>query len=860
MTVFRIRFPIPNNKDKVHKLATSIRKYSQHQGSLKLKFAFCFSAITLLLLLAPSWPGRKLVADSNTTLPAWLQPTSGNSLVGRILPYRDWSGREWFYVTQNPRGIEDQPVFRISDSAFPQGCCIDWFSTGWNALRIYTNNSAIPANGNTDNLLHPAHRSIQRGYLPPAMLKNPLQFGVLSDKHGGIFFRVTTHATPHFAPFKTALLQSGGWFWLSCTWLAGLCSIILWTIAYATTGQRRHGVLALTFAFLFGALLFEHPYRGMGGMIDLGDDSYYVAYTQNLLQHGNWFKEPTTLQVGKRIVEHNHGLPGLSLFLAPGAIIQSEIRGTNWRGKITLHQLRGMRLASATYSLIAIILLFLTLNLIHRSWMNIPLSAFLLWGTSLSQWTYNRCIFTHSTEMMLLCALLYLALMIRQNGLRAITGIPLGLLFGLLLLVRGEYLIAWPLIPWIALEGHSAWPLRRRLIFIVCFVLTSIPFEAVNLIAAHKLTTGYGTAGATSIIHRWSDIGSANMWRLFGQNCRELLISFNDAGIMLLAGTLALIVLIRRKLNIPAWSFAGLMLAMFIATASFPIPLGSEWQHRYALKLYPIAILSCAMLIESAPKKQRRIWSCLLLLALGFSFMRQGYALARHEAWSAPSTTHGNGFFLLSDLLLTTKGMSDPEWLTIRYSSLLTALALSVTFFSIAYSRISALLRLSAAWLLCLWIPFAADSYACRDSQLGFAVEYFKSPSLDGPVAQTDIEDFASIEYGGRSPHWSLWRHRNYSARWSGMLHVPRTADYDFFLEADDGARLWLDGNCLINNWDNREWQGSGRHANVRLTTGTHSIVMEHCKLGPTAAIRLKWSGGDIPANTILGIPFVSRP
>lgn len=39
-----------------------------------------------------------------------------------------------------------------------------------------------------------------------------------------------------------------------------------------------------------------------------------------------------------------------------------------------------------------------------------------------------------------------------------------------------------------------------------------------------------------------------------------------------------------------------------------------------------------------------------------------------------------------------------------------------------------------------------------------------------------------------------------YSARFSGMIYIPLTGTYTFYLTADDAAYLWLDGNALATN------------------------------------------------------------
>ncbi len=47
----------------------------------------------------------------------------------------------------------------------------------------------------------------------------------------------------------------------------------------------------------------------------------------------------------------------------------------------------------------------------------------------------------------------------------------------------------------------------------------------------------------------------------------------------------------------------------------------------------------------------------------------------------------------------------------------------------------------------------------------------------------------------------------DYSLRWEGVLKVPETGDYEFMLSGNDGRRLWLDGELLIDSWRTQGFQ-----------------------------------------------------
>jgi hypothetical protein len=45
--------------------------------------------------------------------------------------------------------------------------------------------------------------------------------------------------------------------------------------------------------------------------------------------------------------------------------------------------------------------------------------------------------------------------------------------------------------------------------------------------------------------------------------------------------------------------------------------------------------------------------------------------------------------------------------------------------------------------------------------------------------------------------------HDSFSVRWSGKVRATQTGIHEFYTISDDGVRLWVNGQLLINNWTN---------------------------------------------------------
>jgi hypothetical protein len=123
-------------------------------------------------------------------------------------------------------------------------------------------------------------------------------------------------------------------------------------------------------------------------------------------------------------------------------------------------------------------------------------------------------------------------------------------------------------------------------------------------------------------------------------------------------------------------------------------------------------------------------------------------------------------------------------------------------------------------------------------------VEYFNNPYLVGaPVAVGDATD-VNYNWGASAPAPGVAAD-NFSARWTASVHFEATTTYTFTVAADDGARVWIDGGLLLDQW------GGGTGSASRLVTlGSHPMIVEYYEASGDAAIQLSWVGGPTPTTT----------
>jgi hypothetical protein len=87
-----------------------------------------------------------------------------------------------------------------------------------------------------------------------------------------------------------------------------------------------------------------------------------------------------------------------------------------------------------------------------------------------------------------------------------------------------------------------------------------------------------------------------------------------------------------------------------------------------------------------------------------------------------------------------------------------------------------------------------------------------------------------------------------FSIIWTGRIVPPRTGEYTFYLMSDDGARLWIDGQLMLDQFVERSRQVD--EVKVRLLVGkSYDIKYAYCDVFQHAVSRLEWS------NEEAGIP-----
>ncbi len=133
--------------------------------------------------------------------------------------------------------------------------------------------------------------------------------------------------------------------------------------------------------------------------------------------------------------------------------------------------------------------------------------------------------------------------------------------------------------------------------------------------------------------------------------------------------------------------------------------------------------------------------------------------------------------------------------------------------------------------------------------------EYFNNQSLSGAPALTRIDSSINFNWGDPgSPDVSI-PVDHFSVRWTADLEVAVADTYTFITTSDDGARLWLNDNLVVDTWID---QGTTDHVSkaLSLQPGIYSLRMEYYEDTGGAVAQLSWQTPTLAREIIPAGPL----
>jgi PKD repeat protein len=127
------------------------------------------------------------------------------------------------------------------------------------------------------------------------------------------------------------------------------------------------------------------------------------------------------------------------------------------------------------------------------------------------------------------------------------------------------------------------------------------------------------------------------------------------------------------------------------------------------------------------------------------------------------------------------------------------------------------------------------------ESYPDWKAEYYNNPNLGGAPIIVRNDFSVNFDWGTGSPDPGLPAD-DFSARWTRSVSFPAGA-YRFYVRVDDGVRLWIDGNLVIDQW--HDGAPTTYSADVNLTDGWHNLRIEYYERSGGALAQLAWERLD---------------
>jgi hypothetical protein len=134
------------------------------------------------------------------------------------------------------------------------------------------------------------------------------------------------------------------------------------------------------------------------------------------------------------------------------------------------------------------------------------------------------------------------------------------------------------------------------------------------------------------------------------------------------------------------------------------------------------------------------------------------------------------------------------------------------------------------------------------ESTPGLKGEYFNGKNWED-LRLTRLDASVNFSWGEATPFAGLDRD-NFSVRWTGQIEPLWSEDYTFTTLSDDGVRLWVDGQLIIDNWTGHAPRID--EGFITLEAGRkYPLRLDYFESGGGSVIRLSWSSARQPLAVV---------
>lgn len=136
----------------------------------------------------------------------------------------------------------------------------------------------------------------------------------------------------------------------------------------------------------------------------------------------------------------------------------------------------------------------------------------------------------------------------------------------------------------------------------------------------------------------------------------------------------------------------------------------------------------------------------------------------------------------------------------------------------------------------------------------GAWVDYY--PDIESQGQRLACRPIIQLHTAMKSP-WNV-PDEKYGAIIRGWLWVPETREYAFASRSDDGLRVTIDGQLILESWKiQSSWEESIARGSARLKRGWRQLEVHYFNHEGSGALRVDWAGGEIPRSAVIKSPYL---
>jgi hypothetical protein len=143
----------------------------------------------------------------------------------------------------------------------------------------------------------------------------------------------------------------------------------------------------------------------------------------------------------------------------------------------------------------------------------------------------------------------------------------------------------------------------------------------------------------------------------------------------------------------------------------------------------------------------------------------------------------------------------------------------------------------------------------------GLLGEYFDAfqatdATISGAPTMTRSDPNVDFDWNEAGPQTGTIGVDHFAVRWSGMIQAPTNEAYQICVSTDDGVRMWLDGDRLLNDWQAHPANDLCTQSLNWVAGSRHELRLEYFEQTGFASARLSWitptiSRRAIPASAL---------